>query len=82
MCTYSPKPHTLPCCALIGECALIRSNTVIPKLGAPAAQPYGHFGFSVIYEQDPKYLIKGLKKPSHISICLVERYAVCGKLIH
>ena len=28
MCTYSPMPHTLPCGALIGECALITLNTV------------------------------------------------------
>ena len=47
---YSPMPHTLPFCAPIGECVLIRSNTVVPKLGAPSAQPLGHFGFSVIYE--------------------------------
>ena len=29
MCIYSPMPHTLSYCALIGKCALIRSNTVI-----------------------------------------------------
>ena len=28
MCIYSPMPHTLSYCALIGKCALIRSNTV------------------------------------------------------
>ena len=28
MWIYSPMPHTLSYCALIGECALIRSNTV------------------------------------------------------
>ena len=28
MCIYSPLPHTLSYCALIGKCALIRSNTV------------------------------------------------------
>ena len=28
MCIYSPVPHTLSYCALIGKCALIRSNTV------------------------------------------------------
>ena len=28
MCIYSPVPHTLSCCVLIGKCALIRSNTV------------------------------------------------------
>ena len=30
MCIYSPMPHTLSYCALIGKCALIRSNTVSP----------------------------------------------------
>ena len=29
MCIYSPMPHTLSYCALIGKCALIRSNTVV-----------------------------------------------------
>ena len=29
MCIYSPMPHTLSYCALIGKCALIRSNTVL-----------------------------------------------------
>ena len=29
MCIYSPMPHTLSYCALIGKGALIRSNTVI-----------------------------------------------------
>ena len=28
MCIYSPMPHTLSYCALMGKCALIRSNTV------------------------------------------------------
>ena len=28
MCIYSPMPHTLSYCALIGKCALIRLNTV------------------------------------------------------
>ena len=28
MCIYSPMPHTLSYCALIGKCALIRSNMV------------------------------------------------------
>ena len=28
MCIYSPMPHILSYCALIGKCALIRSNTV------------------------------------------------------
>ena len=28
MCIYSPMPHTLSYCALIGKRALIRSNTV------------------------------------------------------
>ena len=28
MCIYSPTPHKLSYCALIGKCALIRSNTV------------------------------------------------------
>ena len=28
MCIYRPMPHTLSYCALIGKCALIRSNTV------------------------------------------------------
>ena len=28
MCIYSPMPHTLSYCALIGKCGLIRSNTV------------------------------------------------------
>ena len=32
MCIYSPMPHTLSYCALIGKCALIRSNTVNLKL--------------------------------------------------
>ena len=32
MCIYSPMPHTLSYCALIGKCALIRSNTVIGYL--------------------------------------------------
>ena len=31
MCIYSPMPHTLSYCALIGRCALIRSNTVSAK---------------------------------------------------
>ena len=31
MCIYSPMPHTLSYCALIGKCALIRSNTVFKK---------------------------------------------------
>ena len=29
MCIYSPMPHTLSYCALIGKCALIRSITVL-----------------------------------------------------
>ena len=29
MCNYSPMPHTLSYCALIGKCALIRLNTVM-----------------------------------------------------
>ena len=29
MCIYSPMPHTLSYCALLGKCALTRSNTVI-----------------------------------------------------
>ena len=29
MCIYSPMPLTLSYCALIGKCALIRSNTVV-----------------------------------------------------
>ena len=29
MCIYSPMPHTLSYCALIGKCALIMSNTVL-----------------------------------------------------
>ena len=29
MCIYSPMPHTLSYCALIGKCVLIRSNTVV-----------------------------------------------------
>ena len=33
MCIYSPMPHTLSYCALIGKCALIRSNTVYSKRG-------------------------------------------------
>ena len=28
MCIYSPMPHTLSYCGLIGKCALIRSNMV------------------------------------------------------
>ena len=28
MCIYRPMPHTLSYCALIGKCALIRSNSV------------------------------------------------------
>ena len=32
MCIYSPMPHTLSYCALIGKCALIRSNTVCSLL--------------------------------------------------
>ena len=32
MCIYSPMPHTLSYCALIGKCALIRSNTVMKKM--------------------------------------------------
>ena len=28
MCIYSPMPHTLSYCAVIGKCAIIRSNTV------------------------------------------------------
>ena len=32
MCIYSPMPHTLSYCALIGKCALIRSNTVFYTL--------------------------------------------------
>ena len=32
MCIYSPMPNTLSYCALIGKCALIRSNTVIEYL--------------------------------------------------
>ena len=39
MCIYSPMPHTLSYCALIGKCALIRSNTVyypwLAKIGNP-----------------------------------------------
>ena len=31
MCIYSPMPHTLSYCALIGKCALIRSNTVFKE---------------------------------------------------
>ena len=33
MCIYSPMPHTLSYCALIGKCALIRSNTVFLFFG-------------------------------------------------
>ena len=33
MCIYSPMPHTLSYCALIGECALIGSNTVSGMMG-------------------------------------------------
>ena len=33
MCIYSPMPHTLSYSALIGKCALIRSNTVVENRG-------------------------------------------------
>ena len=36
MCIYSPMPHTLSYCVLIGKCALIRSNTVSDCFDAQA----------------------------------------------
>ena len=37
MCIYSPMPHTLSYCALIGKCALIRSNTVDERPDIPSS---------------------------------------------
>ena len=48
MCIYSPMPHTLPYGALIGKCALIRSNTVVKqsfRKDVPANCSFDHFEF-------------------------------------
>ena len=37
MCIYSPMPHTLSYCALIGKCALIMSNTVDESPDIPSS---------------------------------------------
>ena len=40
MCIYSPMPHTLSYCALIGKCALIRSNTVFSNIQNYPCNPF------------------------------------------
>ena len=44
MCIYSPMPHTLSYCALIGKCALIRSNTVYCLLRHLVAEEWVEYG--------------------------------------
>ena len=62
MCIYSPMPHTLSYCALIGKCALIRSNTVIRALKEvyelqPKVNGYTFEGS--IYRDFPNFLNQG-----------------------
>ena len=61
MCIYSPMPHTLSYCALIGKCALIRSNTVvisIPIKNTKQSEKCQSFGKTISFSLKKKIVCK------------------------
>ena len=53
MCIYSPMPHTLSYCALIGKFALIRSNTVYDISGIMEIYRQRH----LVDRREPKFFL-------------------------
>ena len=78
MCIYSPMPHTLSYCALIGKCTLIRSNTVGLKLVCES------MNFSLSFHLVPAdysgsiYCVKSRKSGLTVKICRIVWDAQAG----
>ena len=68
MCIYSPMPHTLSYCALIGKCALIRSNTVCHHYSAvgPLRVTFVSTGWNSKAASTWKYLVS--KFPDNLDL--------------
>ena len=66
MCIYSPMPHTLSYCALIGKCALIRSKTVFVKVKTQQWQL--HDNANISYHQSQMLTEKSQPKGKRIML--------------